>query len=63
MDDTTPVLESRPELTEFLKELSYLTGVVFTPGVVEDGDDLIVASGEDDLACRITRIPKARFGL
>jgi predicted GH43/DUF377 family glycosyl hydrolase len=63
MDDTTPVLESRPELTEFLKELSYLTGVVFTTGVVEDGDDLIVASGEDDLACRITRIPKARFGL
>jgi predicted GH43/DUF377 family glycosyl hydrolase len=63
MDDTDPVLESRPELTEPIKDLSYLTGVVFTTGLVEDGDDFIVASGEDDLACRITRIPKARFGL
>jgi predicted GH43/DUF377 family glycosyl hydrolase len=63
VDDATPVLESRPELTESLKSLSYLTGVVFTTGLVEDGDEFIVASGEDDLACRITRIPKSRFGL
>jgi hypothetical protein len=37
--------------------------VVFTTGVVDDGKHFIVASGEDDLACRITRIPKSRFGL
>jgi len=63
VDDSEPVLESRPELTEPIKDLSYLTGVVFTTGVVDDGDHFIVASGEDDLACRITRIPKSRFGL
>jgi predicted GH43/DUF377 family glycosyl hydrolase len=63
VDDTEPVLESRPELTEPIKDLSYLTDVVFTTGVVDDGEHFIVASGEDDLACRITRIPKSRFGL
>ncbi|MEK7953291.1 glycoside hydrolase family 130 protein [Luteolibacter soli] len=63
VDDSDPVLESRPELTLPIKDLSYLTDVVFTTGLVEDGDHFIVASGEDDLACRITRIPKARFGL
>jgi beta-1,2-mannobiose phosphorylase / 1,2-beta-oligomannan phosphorylase len=63
VEDTTPVLEARPDLTDSLKSLSYLTGVVFTTGLVEDGGDFIVASGEDDLACRITRIPKSRFGI
>jgi beta-1,2-mannobiose phosphorylase / 1,2-beta-oligomannan phosphorylase len=63
VEDSTPVLEARPELTDSLKSLSYLTGVVFTTGLVEDGGDFIVVSGEDDLACRITRIPKSRFGI
>lgn len=63
VDDSEPVLESRPELTHPIKDLSYLTDVVFTTGLVDDGDHFIVASGEDDLACRITRIPKSRFGL
>jgi len=63
VDDDEPVLESRPDLTQPIKDLSYLTGVVFTTGVVDDGKHFIVASGEDDLACRITRIPKSRFGL
>jgi beta-1,2-mannobiose phosphorylase / 1,2-beta-oligomannan phosphorylase len=63
IDDSNPVLESRPELTNPIKDLSYLTDVVFTTGLVDDGDYFIVASGEDDLACRITRIPKSHFGL
>ena len=63
VNDSEPILESRPELTESIKDLSYLTDVVFTTGLVDDGDHFIVSSGEDDLACRITRIPKSRFGL
>ncbi|MES2924005.1 MAG: glycosidase [Verrucomicrobiota bacterium] len=55
--DSSPLLESRPELTESISHLRYLTGVVFTTGIVEYGSTYIVASGEDDLACRITRIP------
>ena len=39
----------------------YVHDVVFTTGIVDAGDHLIVASGEADLACRITHIPKARF--
>jgi predicted GH43/DUF377 family glycosyl hydrolase len=61
IDDQMPILEPRPGLGEAWSELSYLQGVVFTTGIVEDGDDYIVASGEDDLLCRITRIPKSIF--
>ena len=35
--------------------------VVFTTGVADAGDHYIVASGEVDLACRITHMPKALF--
>jgi len=63
MKDEVPVLESRPELTEPIRDLSYLSNVVFTTGIVDAGDHFIVASGEDDLACRITHIPKSTFGL
>jgi predicted GH43/DUF377 family glycosyl hydrolase len=63
IEDTRPLLESKPELTEHLRDLRYLEGVVFTTGLVDAGDHFIVASGEDDLACRITRIPKREFGL
>jgi hypothetical protein len=35
--------------------------VAFTTGVADAGDHYIVASGEADLACRITHIPKALF--
>lgn len=59
--DSTPLLENRPDLSESLAAQSYLTGVVFTTGIAPHEDDYIVASGEDDLACRITRIPKAFF--
>jgi predicted GH43/DUF377 family glycosyl hydrolase len=37
------------------------TPVVFTTGIVDADDHVIVASGEADLACRITHIPKTRF--
>lgn len=59
-DDSEPVLESQPGVTESIKDLAYLTGNVFSTGIVDDRDHFIVASGEDDLECRITRIPKSR---
>ncbi|SNS79654.1 Predicted glycosyl hydrolase, GH43/DUF377 family [Sphingomonas laterariae] len=61
--DDTPLLEPAPELTRPIEELMYLHNVVFTTGIVDGGDHFIVASGEADLACRITHIPKAHFGL
>ena len=35
------------------------TPVVFTTGVADAGDHYIVASGEADLASRVTHMPKA----
>jgi len=57
----TPLLEPAPELTEPMKELMYLDNVVFTTGIADAGDHYVVASGEADLACRITYIDKAIF--
>lgn len=54
-----PVLEPNPALTEPLKEQVYLDNVVFTTGMADAGDRWIVASGEADLACRITHVPKS----
>jgi predicted GH43/DUF377 family glycosyl hydrolase len=59
----TALLEPAPALTAPLEELMYLRDVVFTTGIVDAGDHFIVASGEADLACRITHVPKAVFGL
>jgi hypothetical protein len=39
----------------------YLRDVVFTTGVADAGDYYVVASGEGDLACRITHVPKSVF--
>jgi predicted GH43/DUF377 family glycosyl hydrolase len=39
----------------------YLDDVVFTTGIADAGDRFIVASGEADLACRITHVPKDAF--
>ena len=58
----TPLLEPNPALTEPLKEQMYLDDVVFTTGIADGGDHWIVASGEADLACRITHLPKAAIG-
>lgn len=56
-----PVLEPNPALTAPIEHQIYLRDVVFTTGLVDGGDHYIVASGEADLACRITHIPKTRL--
>jgi predicted GH43/DUF377 family glycosyl hydrolase len=58
----TPLLEANPELTKPIEHQMYIRDVVFTTGIVDAGDVYVVASGEADLACRITHIPKSRFG-
>ena len=59
--DDAPLLEANPELTRPLEHQMYVRDVVFTTGIADGGDHYIVASGEADLACRITHIPKSRF--
>jgi beta-1,2-mannobiose phosphorylase / 1,2-beta-oligomannan phosphorylase len=59
--DETPLLEARPEISHNLDRLRYVHDIVFTTGIAKSGEDYIIASGEDDLACRITRIPKGSF--
>ena len=62
LEDGMPLLEANPALTAHIAHQLYLpTEVVFTTGIVDRGDRYIVASGEADLACRITHIPKSRF--
>ncbi|WP_165321896.1 glycosidase [Rhizorhabdus phycosphaerae] len=56
-----PLLEANPELTKPLEALLYLRDVVFTTGIVEADGHFIVASGEADLACRITHLPASAF--
>ncbi len=53
-----PLIEPNPALTEPLKSAMYLNNVVFTTGIADGGEHWVVASGEADLACRITRVPK-----
>jgi predicted GH43/DUF377 family glycosyl hydrolase len=54
-----PLLEPSAELTKPLEDRMYVRDVVFTTGIAEHGDHFVVASGEADLACRITHIPKS----
>ncbi len=56
-----PLLEPAPALTEPLKDSMYLDNVVFTTGIADAGDYYVVASGEADLACRITHVAKSVF--
>ncbi|MFL9840146.1 glycosidase [Sphingomonas sp. ST-64] len=61
-EDGAPLLEEMPALTEGIADRRYLPSpVVFTTGIAETGDTYIVASGESDLACRISHLPKSRF--
>lgn len=60
--DHEALLEPAPALTEPLKDRMYLDQVVFTTGLIDGGAQWIVASGEADLACRITHIPKEAIG-
>lgn len=59
--DQTPLLEARPDLTAPLRDKMYVHDVVFTTGIQDDGAHYLLASGEADLACRISRLPKARL--
>jgi predicted GH43/DUF377 family glycosyl hydrolase len=59
--DETPLLEANPELTAPIDHQMYVRDVVFTTGIADGGDHYVVASGEGDLACRITHIPKTHF--
>jgi predicted GH43/DUF377 family glycosyl hydrolase len=62
LEDEVPLIEANAELTAPIAHQLYLpTEVVFTTGLIDAGDHYIVASGEADLACRITHIPKSRF--
>ncbi len=54
-----PLIEANPELTRPIAHQIYIRDVVFTTGIVDAGDHYIVASGELDLACRITHVPKS----
>lgn len=60
-EDSEPLLEARAELTATMQHKIYLNDVVFTTGIAEARDHYVVASGELDLACRITHIPKSTF--
>lgn len=58
-----PLLEADPNLTKDIKKQIYIENVVFTTGIVESDIKFIVASGELDLCCRITHIPKSVFSI
>lgn len=62
IEDDDAILEADPSLTAPIAHQMYLpTPVVFSTGIVDQGDHYLVASGEADLACRMTRIAKERF--
>jgi len=62
LEDQVPLLEAAPALTASIAEQMYLASpVVFTTGIADGGDHYIVASGEADLACRMTMIGKNTF--
>ncbi|WP_133365892.1 glycosidase [Qipengyuania sediminis] len=56
-----PLLEPAPMLTKPHEMQMYLHDVVFSTGLVDAGDHFVVASGEADLACRVTHVPKDAF--
>jgi len=62
LEDQLPLIEASPDILDPIIERAYMpTPVVFSTGIIDAGDHYIVASGEGDLACRITHIPKDRF--
>jgi predicted GH43/DUF377 family glycosyl hydrolase len=63
LEDSTPLLETNATLSSGITHQVYLNNVVFTTGIATQGDDFILASGELDLACRITRVSKKYFML
>jgi predicted GH43/DUF377 family glycosyl hydrolase len=63
VEDKTPLLEADSTLTSLILHQLYIEDVVFTTGIVAHRDDFILASGESDIACRITRISQQYFSL
>jgi len=61
LEDTSPLLEANAVLTQNIRHQVYLEHIVFTTGIADHGDEFIIASGELDLACRITSISKKQF--
>ncbi|MEO5938994.1 MAG: glycosidase [Sphingomonas sp.] len=61
--DHAPMLEANAGLTAPIDHQMYIGDVVFSTGIADAGDHYIVASGEADLASRITHVPKSVFGL
>lgn len=62
LEDQAPLIEADARLTAPIAHQMYLPSpVVFSTGKVDAGDHYIVASGEADLACRITYLPKSLF--
>ena len=57
------LLEPAPELTALYEEQMYVRDVVFSTGIIDAGDHFVVASGEADLCCRITHVPKPAFAV
>ena len=63
MADSNPLLEASPSLTAGISKQVYLNDIVFTTGIAAYNNDFILASGELDLACRITRISRKYFSI
>ncbi len=63
IEDAVPLMEADKKLTSIISHQLYIEDVVFTTGIAEHGNDFILASGESDLACRITRISQKYFFL
>jgi beta-1,2-mannobiose phosphorylase / 1,2-beta-oligomannan phosphorylase len=63
LSDEIPLLEADSTLTAVIHHQLYVENVVFTTGITRHEDDFILASGEADLACRITRISQHYFAL
>jgi predicted GH43/DUF377 family glycosyl hydrolase len=61
LEDNEPLLEEDSKLTSTISHQLYIEDVVFTTGIVTHEMDFILASGESDLACRITRISQKYF--
>jgi predicted GH43/DUF377 family glycosyl hydrolase len=61
LHDQEPLLEANPLLTSAIQDQMYISDVVFTTGIVASGDEYFIASGEADLACRVTIMAKDFF--
>jgi len=61
--DRYPLLESNDSLTIEMKDKIYLNNVVFTTGIADSDGCFLIASGELDLACRMSVIEKNVFNL